>query len=68
MVPKRPKLIIFTEKLNFVQEITAINNFTVLLGLLFWPRWYINGIKKNLAEKSFTALPNQPKLVLIEIF
>ena len=34
----------------------------------FLKRIYINGIKKNLAEKSFTALPNQPKLVLIEIF
>ena len=41
MVPKRLKLIIFTEKLFFVQEITTINNYTVLLGLLFWPRWYV---------------------------
>ena len=40
LVPKRLKLIIFTEKLNSIQEITVINNYTVLLGLLFWPRWY----------------------------
>ena len=44
LVPKRPKLIIFTEKLNFVQGIIAINNYTVLLGLLFWPRWQARDI------------------------
>ena len=34
----------------------------------FLRRFFIIGIKKNLAEEIFTALPNQPKLVLIEIF
>ena len=29
---------------------------------------YITSIKKSLAEQIFTALPNQPKMVLIEIF
>ena len=29
---------------------------------------YITSMKKSLAEQIYTALPNQPKMVLIEIF
>ena len=35
MVPKRPKLIISAKRLNFIQEISAIIDYTVLLGLYF---------------------------------